>query len=303
MARSPAREHHEHALRYLTAQALCCDIARSHATMPPVIRRYEEIALGLLCKRSKRLSLMQQVTKNKLTEQIHRSDRDEALWEQDLAAVFNDQSYSLERRREALRQLEEFKNEHERRRERLFGQLVSASLSPIHFEPSMVRLARRRKRVGESEFFCHLDAIICRYLNARESGATWVGSLPLLHLFALEWTRDRESLWDFIEACFQRWEEVTAPMGTHRQSVEMHSSIVNGVYRVTNGALTGPFPVNGLKEVPVILKEMGAISAADANQGVALYDRLRRRSSRNIKASFEFSPVPYVPRPADGNHL
>ena len=303
MARSPSREHHEHALRYLTAQALCCDLARRHATTPPVIRRYEEIALRLLCKRSKRLSLMQQVTKNKLTEQIHRSDRDEALWEQDLTAVFNDQSYSLERRREALRQLEEFINGDEQQRERLFGQLVSASLSPIHFEPSMVGLVRRRKRVGESEFFCHLDAVICRYLNARLSSATWAISLPLLHLLALEWTRDRKSLWRFIEACFQRWEEVTAPMGTHRQNVVMHSAIVDGVYHVTNSALTGPFAVNGLKEVPVILNKMGAISAADANKGVALYNRLRRRSSRNIKASFEFSPVPYVPRPADGNHL
>jgi hypothetical protein len=268
-----------------------------------VIKRYEEIARRLLCKRPKRLSLVQQITRNKVIEQIHQSDHDETLWERDLAAVFNDHSYTLERRRAALRQLEELRNEHEQQRERLFGQLVSASLSPIHFEASMVRLARRRRRVGQSKFFCHLDAIICRYLNARESGATWVGSLPLLHLLALEWTSDRESLWDFIEACFQRWEEVTAPMGAHRQSVEMHSSIVNGVYRVTNGALTGPFPVNGLKEVPVILKKIGAIGPADANNGVALYDRLRQRSSRNIKASFEFSPVPYVPRPADGNHL
>jgi len=284
LMRRLTREQHEQVLRYFTMKELCCDVARRHATDPHVIRRYEEIAQRLFCKRAKPLSLIQQIAKNKILEQIKQSDHAERLWERDLAAVVNDPSYTLERRREALRQFEEIKNEHEQRREELDEQLVSASLSPTHFAASAVRLAYRRRRFGQCEFFSRLDATIRRYLKAQLNGATWASSLPLLHMLALEWHRNQESLRSFLEGCFQRWEETTAPMGTQRQNVIMHGAIAGGLYRVINGALEGPFSVT-MKEVPAILSEMKAISPAETNKGVALYDRLRRRSSRNIKAA------------------
>jgi hypothetical protein len=276
MAKPTTPEQHEQALRLVVEKLMCCDIARKHAAKLPerqrvtCTRRYQEIAKRLLCMRAKSLPIMQRIRKNELIERIKQSDHDEMLWERDLAAVFYDQSYTLEQRREALRQLEEFKNEHEQRRGELLQESVAASLSRIHFRASVERLARQRKQMGKYEFFRHLDAIIGRYVNARISGATWAAPLSLLQLLALERRRDRDSLWSFLDDFFERWEETSAPRGTHAKHAIILESLADG---------------QSMKEVVAALEKVGFRLSAD---GIKHYANVRAIASRLRRASQQF---------------
>jgi hypothetical protein len=192
------------------------------------------------------------------------------LRERDLVAVLNDQSYTLEQRREALRQLEKFKNEHEQRRGELLEESVAASLSRIHFRASVERLAPLRKQMGKYEFFRRLDAIIGRYAKARISGATWAASLPLLKLLAFERERDRESLWSLLEKFFERWEETSAQRGTYRKHTLILELLANG---------------HSNKEVVAVLEKMGFSLSADGIKGYAnvraIASRERRRAAQH----------------------
>ena len=263
---------------------MCCDIARKHAAKLPARqrvrcqRRYEEIARRLLCMRAKSLPIMQRVRKKELFEQIKQSYHDEMLWARDLIAVSNDQSYTLERRREASRQLDEFRSEAEQRRDELLKESVAASLSRIHFRASVERLAPQRKQMGKREFFCRLDAIIGRYVNARISGATWAASLPLVKLLAFERERDRESLWSFLEDFFERWEETSAPRGTHAKDAIILELLAAG---------------HSKKEVAADLEKMGFSLSADGIKG---YANVRAIASR-LRRAAQKREIPWTRRP------
>lgn len=69
------------------------------------------------------------------------------------------------------------------------------------------RLLRQWQRDGKAKVFCDLERAIRRYLLARENGEKWVAGanfFSLLHLLALEWLRDPEALWSFLETFMQR---------------------------------------------------------------------------------------------------
>src|SRR5258708_24237748 len=89
------------------------------------------------------------------------------------------------------------------------------------------RLLRDWKRRGNRDFFNHLSDVIRRYLFAREKGASWVASLPLVQALALEWLRDDKALWSFLEACLSRWREIASnPRSTfRRQAVEQQIAV------------------------------------------------------------------------------
>src|SRR5262249_12765882 len=251
MGKPTSPEHHELAGRFLVAKELCLDLATNHASriaenvkQCEVRNRYEAIARSFYCVRVKRRSLFQQVMLNKAVERFRKSCHEEERFEDDLLAAYHDLQYSLDRRRAALREIEELREQWKQLEEQQHVEIVRLSLPTGHYPPKVQRLICRFRKDGREKFFNRLDSAIRRFLKASVGGAQWTASTPitrlavsmsLLQLLALEWLRDKEALWCFLEACINRWEAVTDPTGIHKQNVMMHNIYETGEAWDANG--------------------------------------------------------------------
>ena len=301
MGKSASPKDHELVGRLLVAKELCLDLARKHASAitqnlkrAQVRRHYEAIARLLYCCRVKRPSLFQQVMRNKAVEQFVKSRHEENRLEQDLLAVSNDPQYSIDRRRGALQQIDELGKHWEKLAEQQHAEVVELSIASSYNQSKSERMISRFKKIGRDKFFDRLDSAVRRYLKARVKGASWAVSKPatrvpasmsLLQLVALEWLRDKEELWRFLEACLTRWEAVTDPKGIHQQNVMMHNICETGVGLDGDGNDILDRNQKILPQIAVGMQDLGAF--VESNQSAI--DCLRQRSSRNIrKAKTEF---------------
>lgn len=291
MAKAATAAEHEAAIRYLTVvREWCHDLAikeTAHLAPPvrvAVQRRYEEIVLLLHSKHPERLSAIQQVERSKLLKTAASLQRETASARQKLLAVFpkkprrikekplsefNQKSKKTASRRrieKALFEFNEVKEKNERQLDALGDLLIPASLSSNHREADIVALERSKKDLGKDLFFAQLDARIRRYLIACMDGKGGAATLPLLRPLALEWLRDTERLWGFLEAVFQRWEDTSPPGGDHARDLAMHN-----VLEICPGAT--------MRDVVYLLEKSGKLKP----NASGAYDRLRKRSSRNIK--------------------
>ena len=144
-------------------------------------------------------------------------------------------------------------------------------------------MIHRFKREGRGKFFERLEAAIGRYLKAKIEVAHWAGSTPAaglaasmssLQLLALEWLRDKEELWRFLEACLIRWEEVTEPDGVHHQNVCMHNICETKVALDDKGINVLAPNQKMLPQLASLWREVGIFVEPNC---------LRQRSSRNIR--------------------
>jgi hypothetical protein len=301
MGKLASPEDHELAGRLLDAEALCFDLARKHASAvaengkrSEVRDHYEAIAKSFYCSRAKRRSPWQQVMLNKAVEKSLTSRHEEERWEEDLLAVYHDPHYSIDRRRAALQELDEFRKQWEQRAEQQHAEIVKLSIVSGHHPSKSRRLISRFRKDGRDKFFNRLDFVIRRYLKARVEGAQWAvsasstgpaASMPLLQLLALAWLRDKENLWRFLEACLRRWDAASDPKGIHQQNVMMHNICETGIALDANGNNLIDSSQKVLWRVAAWMRNVGA--AGEPNQSVV--DRLRQRSSRLInKAKAHF---------------
>jgi hypothetical protein len=301
VAKLASPEEHELAGRLLHAKELCLDLARKHTsaiaqslTRSKVRNHYEAIAKSLYCCRVKRRSLFQQVMLNKAVEQFLKSRHEEERLDEDLLVASEDPHYSVDRRRAALHEIDELRKQSEELAEHQHTEVVKLSISPSYRPPRSQRLISRLRKDGRDKFFDKLDSIVRRYLNAKLEGTQWAVSTPatrltasvsLLQLIALEWLRDQEELWRFLEACLSRWEAVTNPTGMHQQNIMMHNICETGMALDVNGNNVIDPNQKILPQVAVLMQDVGA--SVEPNQSAV--DRLRQRSSRNIrKAKAEF---------------
>jgi hypothetical protein len=293
MGKSASSEDHELAGRFLEARALCLDLAREHASTivenkkrGEVRQRYEAIAKSFYCGRVKRRSLFQKVMLNKAVEQFLKSRHEEERLEEDLWAVYHDPHYSIELRRAKLQEIDQLRKRSEQLAEQQHDQLVELSLGTGYHRSKSERLIYRFKRDGRDKFFDRLESAIRRYLKARIEGAHWAGSTPptrlaasmsLFQLLVLEWLRDKEELWRFLEECLSRWQTVTDPKGMHQQSIMMHNICETGIALDANGN-------NVIDPNQKILWQIAAMQGVGAviEPNQSTIDRLRQRSSRNI---------------------
>lgn len=277
MARVASRKQHELAGRWLVMKQLCRDVAKecSKGTgakwrQRETRQRYERIALSLVRRRPMPcLSAQRQIRKEKALERLLQSPHEFALWERDLIAVHNDPSYSTGRRRLALLEANKFRRQHDANDEEQIENLVAATcfrggrdLSSFYFEPSATRLAWRRAQRGDREFVRRLDAVIRRYLTARENSASWATSLPLLHQLSLEWLHDSAALWRFLDTVLRRWNETSSSKEFSRDLV-MHDLLARG------------------ERPKSVACDLAGIDAP-ASKIDQLGARLRKRSARNI---------------------
>jgi hypothetical protein len=231
---------------------------------------------------------------NKAMEQFFKSRHEEERLKRDLLVVYNDPHYSVDRRRAALQEINEFRNKWEKLAEQQHAEVVNLSLTPGYHPSKSQRLIFRFRRDGRDKFFGRLDSVIRRYLKARVLDAQWSGSTPvtrlapltsLLQLLAFEWLRNKEELWRFLEACITRWEVVNDPNGIHQQNVIMHNICETGMGLDRNGNNVVDRSDKILPQVADYLQDAGVF--VEAKQSVV--DCLRQRSSRNIrKAKAEF---------------
>jgi len=178
MPKAASTGDHEAATRFLTARELCWDLAREHTSAieengkrNEAREHYEEIA-GQLCRcPPKPRSALQRVMTQKKVDEIMNSRQEEEHWKADLVSVFHNQGYSLERRRAAHQELQEFRQEWQERERRQHSELVELSLAPGYYRPKSRRLVVRLKREGRERFFFRLDSTIGRYLKAKVEGA------------------------------------------------------------------------------------------------------------------------------------
>jgi len=303
MGKSASAEDHELAGRFLAAEELCLDLASKYTSTitdnekrRKVQDHFRAIAGALYCGRLKRRSLFQRVMLTEAVQRFRKSRHEEERWESDLLAVYGDPQYSLDRRRAALQELERFRKEWEQLEEQQYDEIVRLSLVTGCHSSRSLRLIRRLKRDGPDKFFDRLDSVIRRYLKAKLGGAPWASSgkpdtllgfsTSLLQLLALEWLRDKDALWRFLEACLSRWEAVSDPNGIHYQNVLMHNVCETRIALDAKGNNLVDPKTKILPQVAVWMKGIGAFS--ESNQSAV--DCLRQRSSRNIrkvKAEFE----------------
>jgi hypothetical protein len=302
MPESASPENHELAGRLLVGKELCLDLARKHAsTIAQISKRtevqfhYRAIAKLLYCRRVKRISQFQQVMRKKAVERFLKSRHQEERLEADLLAVYNAPHYSVDRRKAALQEIGDLRKQWEKLAEQQHAEVVELSIRRTHYPSKSQRLISRFKSIGRDKFFDRIDSVVRRYLKARVEGAHWPVSRPdtqlgvsmsLLQLLALEWLRDKDALWRFLEACLSRWEAVTDPNGIHYQNVLMHNICETRIALDANGNNVVDPNKKILPQVTVWMKDIGAF--VEPNQSAV--DCLRQRSSRNIreaKAEFE----------------
>src|SRR5262249_35403078 len=144
------------------------------------------------------------------------------------------------------------------------------------------------KRHGRKKVFERLESAIRRYVQGKLNGVPWAtpptpatrlsASMPLLHLLALEWLRNKQQLWLFLEACLKRWEAVSDPRGIHHQNVMMHSICETRIALDANDNSVVDPKQKILPQVAVFMQHLGLVQSTESG-----IDALRQRASRNIR--------------------
>ena len=183
---------------------------------------YEQIARLLYCRRPKPFSEVTYAQKRNaaLSCMTH---AEMLLW-RDLASVVNDPSYEMQRRQNARQELKELREKIDRRSEHLERELLVAACDTESFESRVERMLNKMgefQGIDSKKFF---EKAILRYLTAKVRHATWAASLPLLEYLALEWLRDKRSLWRFLDASFVRWKDFKNTTSVRHRSVLIHQS-------------------------------------------------------------------------------
>jgi hypothetical protein len=202
---------------------------------------------------------------------------EQTLLRRDLAAVVHDPSYSMPRRQTARRELDELRQEIDRKTARLDRELLMSGQSQTSFTSRAERILRKVRefeRMDSRKFF---ERTITRYLTAKVQNATWAASLPLLECLSLEWLRDRRSLWKFLDAALARWKEFNDPKSVRHRSIVIHQLNGSKLFRHTcKERSTTP-----MRQALRLLGD----SCAPRDEREKLYSALRTQKSRELSAA------------------
>jgi len=102
--------------------------------------------------------------------------------------------------------------------------------------------------------------------------------MPLLHLLALEWLRNKKELWLFLEACLKRWKAVSDPKGMHHQNIMMHNIFETRIALDANDNNVVDPKKKMLPQVAVFMEHLELVQSTES-----AIDALRQRASRNIR--------------------